>query len=155
MGVEIERKFLVRNRDWFARIYSSARIRQGYLVNEREVSVRVRSIGNEAWLTIKGSARGLSRPEFEYQIPRSDAEQMLASLCQRPLIEKTRYWLHHGQHTWEIDVFEGDNAGLVVAEVELSDPAEDVDLPAWVGKDVSDDPRYLNASLVRRPYRQW
>lgn len=155
MGVEIERKFLVRNRDWFARIYSSARIRQGYMVNEREVSVRVRSIGNEAWLTIKGSARGLSRPEFEYQIPRSDAEQMLASLCQRPLIEKTRYWLHHGQHTWEIDVFEGDNAGLVVAEVELSDPAEDVDLPAWVGKDVSDDPRYLNASLVRRPYRQW
>lgn len=155
MGVEIERKFLVRNRDWFARIYSSARIRQGYLVNERQVSVRVRSIGNEAWLTIKGSTRGLSRPEFEYQIPRADGEQILANLCQRPLIEKTRYWLHHGQHTWEIDVFEGDNAGLVIAEVELSDPAEEVDLPAWVGAEVSDDPRYLNASLVRRPYRQW
>lgn len=155
MGVEIERKFLLRNRDWFARIYSSARIRQGYLANEADVTVRIRTVGNEAWLTIKGPARGMSRPEFEYPIPRADAEQMLANLCRKPLIEKTRYWLNHGDHTWEIDVFEGDNTGLVVAEVELDTVDEDVELPSWVGKEVTDDPRYLNASLVKRPYRQW
>lgn len=155
MGVEIERKFLVRNRDWFARIYSSARIRQGYLANETDISVRVRTVGSEAWLTIKGPARGMSRPEFEYAIPRADAEQMLAHLCRKPLIEKTRYWLNHGDHTWEIDVFEGDNTGLVVAEVELGAVEEDVDLPPWVGDEVTDDSRYLNASLVKRPYRQW
>ena len=155
MGVEIERKFLVRNRDWFARIYSSARIRQGYLVNERDLSVRVRTAGNEAWLTIKGPARGMSRPEFEYPIPRADAEQMLNNLCRKPLIEKTRYWLHHDDHTWEVDVFEGDNAGLVIAEVELGTTDEAVDLPPWAGTEVTDDPRYLNANLVTRPYRQW
>jgi adenylate cyclase len=155
MGVEIERKFLIRNRDWFARIYSSARIRQGYLVNERDLSVRVRTAGNEAWLTIKGQARGMSRPEFEYPIPRADAEQILANLCRKPLIEKTRYWLHHGDHTWEVDVFEGDNTGLVIAEVELGSADETVDLPPWAGEEVTDDPRYLNASLVKRPYRQW
>jgi adenylate cyclase len=155
MGVEIERKFLIRNRDWFARIYSSARIRQGYLVNERDLSVRVRTAGNEAWLTIKGQARGMSRPEFEYPIPRADAEQILANLCRKPLIEKTRYWLHHGDHTWEVDVFEGDNSGLVIAEVELGSADETVDLPPWAGEEVTDDPRYLNASLVKRPYRQW
>ncbi len=155
MGVEIERKFLVRNRDWFSRIHSSARIRQGYLANEQRLTVRVRTAGSEGWLTVKGPVRGMSRAEFEYPIPRADADQMLNNLCQHPLLEKTRYWLRHEGHTWEIDVFEGDNLGLVIAEVELDDPAEDVVLPPWVGTEVTDDPRYLNASLVKRPYRQW
>lgn len=155
VATETERKFLVRNRNWYRQIYSSARIRQGYLVSERNLSIRVRTANTEAWLTVKGPTQGLSRTEFEYPIPLSDAEQMLAHLCRRPLIEKTRYWLNHSNHTWEIDVFEGDNFGLTVAEVELDSPNEDVELPDWVDREVSDDPRYLNANLARRPYRQW
>ncbi|MDX1606667.1 MAG: CYTH domain-containing protein [Candidatus Competibacterales bacterium] len=155
MAVEIERKFLTRNNAWHRQVYSSARIRQGYLVNERNLTVRVRVAGSEARLTLKGPMQGFSRTEYEYPIPVADADQMLVNLCQRPLIEKTRYWLRHGGHTWEIDVFEGDNLGLTVAEVELSYPDEQIELPEWIGKEVSNDPRYLNASLVRRPYRQW
>lgn len=155
MALEIERKFLLRDTGWHGHSYRSARIRQGYLSNEPKLSVRVRTAGNEAWLTIKGPSHTLTRVEYEYSIPLQDAEQMLANLCQRPLIEKTRYWLNYAGHTWEIDVFEGDNLGLTVAEVELSDANETLELPPWVGREISDDPRYLNANLVRRPYRQW
>lgn len=155
MAIEIERKFLLRDTSWHGQSYRSARIRQGYLTNEQRLSVRVRTVGNEAWLTIKGPTQGFARAEYEYPIPLQDGEQMLANLCQRPLIEKLRYWLNYAGHTWEIDVFEGDNLGLTVAEVELSDPDEALELPPWIGREVSDDPRYLNANLVRRPYRQW
>ena len=155
MAVEIERKFLLRDTGWYGHTFRSARIRQGYLINDAGLSVRIRTAGNEAWLTIKGPTHGFTRVEYEYAIPLQDAEQMLAHLCRRPLIEKTRHWLNHAGHTWEIDVFEGDNMGLTVAEVELNDPEEELELPTWVGQEVSNDPRYLNANLARRPYRQW
>ncbi len=155
MGIEIERKFLVKNDDWKRQIQRSEQFRQGYLTNEKHLSVRVRLTDNGARLTIKGATNGLSRTEYEYPIPKDDAEHLLNELCTPPLIEKTRHWLQYGAHTWEVDVFEGDNQGLVVAEVELEDTDEQIDLPDWLGEDVSDDPRYLNASLVRHPYCQW
>ncbi len=155
MAVEIERKFLLRDTGWHGHTFRSARIRQGYLLNDTGLSVRIRTAGNEAWLTIKGPSHGLTRVEYEYAIPLQDAEQMLTNLCRRPLIEKTRHWLNHAGHTWEIDVFEGDNMGLTVAEVELTDPDEELELPTWIGREVSRDPRYLNANLARHPYRQW
>jgi len=155
MGIEIERKFLVKNDDWKRQIQRSEQFRQGYLTNEKHLSVRVRLTDNGARLTIKGATNGLSRTEYEYPIPKDDAEHLLDELCTPPLIEKTRHWLQYGAHTWEVDVFEGDNQGLVVAEVELEDTDEQIDLPDWLGEDVSDDPRYLNASLVRHPYCQW
>lgn len=155
MGIEIERKFLVKNDDWKRQIQRSEQFRQGYLTNEKHLSMRVRLTDNGARLTIKGATNGLSRTEYEYPIPKDDAEHLLDELCTPPLIEKTRHWLQYGAHTWEVDVFEGDNQGLVVAEVELEDTDEQIDLPDWLGEDVSDDPRYLNASLVRHPYCQW
>ncbi len=155
MGIEIERKFLVKNDDWKADVQRSEPFRQGYLLNDKDVSVRVRLTDNGAQLTIKGATSGLSRTEYEYPISTEDAEHLLDELCTPPLIEKTRHWLQHGAHTWEIDVFEGDNQGLVVAEVELDAADESIDLPDWLGEDVSNDPRYLNASLVKHPYSQW
>ena len=157
MGIEIERKFLVKNDSWRVQAYRSERISQGYLMNEKRMSIRIRSTDGQSWLTIKGSSsgNGLTRAEYEYPIPQEDAEHLLKKMCTPPLIEKTRYWVRHGLHIWEIDVFEGDNEGLVVAEVELGCSDESVDLPRWVGEEVSSDPRYLNASLVHRPYCHW
>jgi CYTH domain-containing protein len=114
----------------------------------------VRIAGSKAWLTIKGPSQGIARPEFEYPIPAGDAEQMLA-LCVRPLIEKIRYRIEYRGRFWEVDEFMGDNEGLVTAEIELSAPAEAVELPPWVGAEVSDDPRYFNANLVARPFTRW
>ena len=153
MGTEIERKFLVRGAGW--RVGPGARYRQGYLSSEPERTVRVRVAGAAAWLTIKGATRGIARPEYEYAIPVAEAEELLDGLCQRPLIEKTRYRVDHGAHTWEVDEFHGDNEGLVIAEVEVQDAAEEVALPAWVGEEVSHDPRYFNSNLARHPYRRW
>ena len=155
MGIEIERKFLVGSDQWRAAAGPGTRYRQGYLYAQADGAVRVRVAGDEAWLTVKGATRGIERLEFEYVIPRADAEAMLEHLCRRPLIEKTRYVVPHGGRRWEVDVFEGANAGLVVAEVELPSADAAVDLPAWVGREVSDDPRYYNANLARHPYREW
>ncbi len=154
MAREIERKFLVADPSVVDGLQGVAFV-QGYLSTVPERTVRVRSAGEHAYITVKGMALGSSRPEFEYPIPIADATEMLATLCERPLVEKKRYRLAHAGHTWEVDVFEGDNAGLVVAEVELAHPDEALDLPAWVGAEVTDDPRYLNANLVRRPFRSW
>lgn len=154
MATEIERKFLVKDERW----RSGARgklYRQGYLSTDPERAVRVRIIGERAYLTIKGIISDLSRYEYEYEVPLDDAREMLDRLCQRPLIEKTRYLVEHAGMTWEIDEFAGENAGLVVAEIELDDEDQEIALPPWVGDEVSDDPRYLNANLVRRPYRTW
>jgi CYTH domain-containing protein len=117
--------------------------------------VRVRIAGDAGFLTVKGRAVGASRAEYEYAIPREHAEEMLDQLCQRPLVEKTRYRIPWGGLTWEVDVFHGDNAGLVVAEVELEDEGQAIDLPPWVGREVTGDGRYANASLVARPYATW
>ena len=155
MGTEIERKFLVKDHGWQTQVQRSEQFRQGYLMNEKHLSVRIRSTNDQAWLTIKGATNRLSRTEYEYSIPKDDAEYLLDELCTPPLIKKTRHWLQYGAHTWEVDVFEGDNQGLVVAEVELDDADESIEFPDWLGEDVSDDPRYLNSSLVRHPYCQW
>jgi adenylate cyclase len=155
MATEIERKFLVRDDSWHAGVTATLDFRQGYLHSNPSIAVRVRSAGNEAFLTIKGAAEGISRREFEYAIPVADAEQMLEHLCRRPLIEKRRHLVPIGAHTWEIDVFYGANAGLVVAEIELGHPDEDFERPGWLGEEVSHDPRYYNARLNEHPFSQW
>ena len=154
MAVEIERKFLVDQGLWKPES-EGIRYRQGYLSVQPERVVRVRVAGDRARLTLKGASERLSRLEFEYPIPMDDATILLERMCLRPLIEKTRYRQPFGKHVWEIDVFHGDNAGLIVAEIEISDEAEDFERPPWIGEEVSSDPRYLNANLALRPSRSW
>ena len=122
---------------------------------KRQRTVRVRTLGPRGLLAIKGSAKGVSRLEFEYDIPEADATVMLEQLCEQPLIEKTRFTIRIGPLTWEVDEFNGVNRGLVVAEVELAGAGQRFERPAWVGEDVSNDPRYFNANLVRHPYTTW
>lgn len=154
MPLEIERKFLVDPARWTAP-GTGTHYRQGYLSTDPERSVRVRLADDVAWLTIKGGRVGMTREEFEYAIPVADASAMLDRLCQPPLIEKTRYRVEVAGLTWEVDVFEGDNAGLLLAEVELADEHQDLVLPDWAGREVTDDPRYYNASLARQPFTSW
>jgi CYTH domain-containing protein len=153
MATEIERKFLVRGESW--RGTESRMLRQGYLNRSQEHTVRVRTDGDRAFLTIKGLTSGATRPEFEYAIPIDDANEMLDTLCEKPLIEKRRHLVMHAGKRWEVDEFLGDNIGLVVAELELRREDEAFALPEWVGKEVTHDPRYLNANLVQNPYRLW
>jgi len=153
MGQEIERKFLVTDDAW--RTDNGTLIRQGFLHNEADSTVRVRATGERAFLTIKGAMTGITRTEFEYEIPLEEANQMLDELCQKPLIEKIRHEVHVGGFKWEIDEFLRENAGLVVAEIELKYENQDFPKPDWLGKEVSEDARYLNASLVKKPYSQW
>lgn len=157
MSLEIERKFLVLDDSWRDAARGSAFYRQGYLNNEAETrcSVRVRTSGDCAWLNIKGVTIGAQRREFDYAIPVQDAHVMLDTLSRKPLIEKHRYFVDVGSHTWEIDVFEGDSAGLVVAEIELRSPDEAFEKPAWLGREVTDDVRYYNTSLITHPYKDW
>ena len=154
MGLEIERKFLVIGTAWQT-LAAGALTRQGYLSSAAERTVRVRIAGDQGFLTVKGKSRGLSRAEFEYAIPVEDAAAMLDGLCEKPLIEKTRYRVPFGAHTWEVDEFHGANAGLVVAEVELASADEEPALPPWVGREVSQDARYFNANLVKKPFTTW
>lgn len=155
MATEIERKFLIVNDSWRNSVYRSEHLCQGYLVSDGCRSVRVRIADNRAYLNIKSATLGVSRSEYEYSIPVEDAREILDNLCRKPLLKKTRHYLRHGTHTWEIDVFEGDNAGLIVAEVELSHPDERFLKPAWAGEDVSHERRYYNACLVEHPYKDW
>lgn len=154
MGEEIERKFLVLGDGWREAAHGTA-FRQGFLSTDPERTVRVRVAGERGSLTIKGKTIGTRRAEFEYEIPLADAQWMLDSLCKRPLIEKVRYVLAVGGHTWEVDVFAGENAGLVIAEIELESEDEAFDKPDWVAEEVTDDPRYFNSNLVAKPYRVW
>lgn len=154
MNTEIERKFLVRGTAWKTQ-HGGRRIRQGYLSVEPTRIVRVRSVANRAWLTIKGGTTGIRRNEFEYPLPAGDAQRLLDELCLQPLIDKTRYDIRHGEHLWEIDEFHGANAGLVVAEIELRNESEAFARPPWLGAEVSGDPRYFNSNLVGHPFRDW
>jgi CYTH domain-containing protein len=154
MAREIERKFLVTGDDWRKGARRS-RLSQGYLLAEKGRSVRVRLEDGRGTVTIKGAARGLIRAEYEYSIPARDARELLDRLCEKPLIEKTRHRVRFGGLVWEIDEFVGDNAGLIVAEVELTSARQKVPLPPWIGKEVTRDPRYLNANLFKNPYRRW
>ena len=153
MATEIERKFLVIGDDWKG-LAEGTPYRQGYLNRDLHRTVRVRVAGLSAFLTVKGMTVGTTRQEFEYSIPREDAEELLA-LCDGPLIEKIRYVVEYHGHRWEIDEFSGDNRGLVLAEVELTQENEVIDLPHWVGQEVSDDPRYFNSNLALDPFCRW
>nr|CAA6800965.1 MAG: Adenylate cyclase [uncultured Thiotrichaceae bacterium] len=155
MATEIEHKFLVVNDGWREQVVRSVAYRQGYLSNAKEASVRIRIAGDVANINVKGMTIGVQRPEYEYPIPLVDANEMLDQLCIRPMIEKTRHFVEHGGKIWEIDEFSGDNAGLIVAEIELEQVGEDFDIPDWAGQDVSGVERYYNVALVCYPYSQW
>ena len=150
MGIEIERKFLVTGTAWKENA-TAVPCCQGYLCPGSGVTVRVRTMGGQGFLTVKGRGDGLARPEYEYEIPLAEAREMLATLCVKPLIVKERYRVVHGGLVWEVDEFAGENRGLVLAEVELAQPEQAVSLPDWVGREVSGDSRYYNASLVSNP----
>jgi adenylate cyclase len=154
MGHEIERKYLVDVARWSPRD-NGVHLVQGYLSSRPERVVRVRIAGDSAKLTIKGPTVGVTRTELEYDIPLADAKLMLDTLCERPLIDKHRYVETHGALNWEIDVFHGDNDGLVIAEVELQHEDDAIELPAWAGAEVSHDPRYYNANLLKAPFTTW
>lgn len=153
MAREIERKFLVTGTAWKT-LAPGTLYRQGYLSSVAERTVRVRIAGETAFLTVKGASQGITRTEFEYEIPVADASAMFA-LCERPLIEKTRRRIRFGSFTWDVDEFHGENAGLVLAEVELPGAGIQPDLPPWVGEEVSSDPRYFNVNLAKRPFTTW
>jgi len=154
MPREIERKFLLTDDSWKADVSRAVGMRQGYLNSAPERTVRVRIAGERAYLTVKGPVTGITRPEFEYEIPVAEGLAMM-ELCEQPVIEKTRFYVDVAPHTWEIDVFSGDNEGLVVAEIELHSEGEDFVREAWLGAEVSGDKRYYNSGLVRKPYLSW
>jgi|SoiMethySBSTD1v2_1073268.scaffolds.fasta_scaffold1788361_1 adenylate cyclase len=150
MPIEIERKFLVVGDGWRSGP-PGQRFCQGYLARTDGVTVRVRCAGSRAYLTVKGKADGLVRPEFEYEVPVGEAEAMLTGLCRRPLIEKVRHEVTHEGLVWNVDEFQGENAGLILAEIELDHPNQPVALPPWIGREVTHDPRYRNSRLVDEP----
>jgi adenylate cyclase len=153
MAKEIERKYLVSGESW-KKLTTPTRYRQGYLNSSKERVVRVRTVGEKGYLTIKGITVGASRLEFEYDIPLDDANAML-ELCEKPIIEKNRSKIEHAGLVWEVDEFFGANEGLTVAEVELQSEDQQIDLPDWVGEEVTGDPRYFNSNLISHPYTEW
>ncbi len=155
MAQEIEHKFLICNDSWRSQVHKSIKYKQGYMVSDHKRSVRIRISDNMAWINFKSAVVGTSRNEFEYEIPLQDGIDMLKQLCQQPILEKTRYFVHHEQHLWEIDVFEGDNQGLIVAEIELNDINESFAIPDWAGQEVTHDLRYYNNSLCTTPFNKW
>jgi len=159
MGIEIERKFLLKNDNWKSLVTETHMIKQGYLQSGLEASqqssVRVRISNKSANINVKSVELSIVRQEFEYAIPLHDAEQMLATLCGDIIIEKTRYYVPYASHLWEVDVFSGSNTGLQIAEVELGDIDEKFEKPGWAGDEVSDDERYYNIYLLKFPYNKW
>jgi len=153
MGIEIERKYLVKNDSWKAGADKGRLCRQGYLLSNGGATVRIRVIGEKAFLTVKGASSGISRTEFEYEIPTVDAEALL-ELCDN-LVEKVRYLISYAGMVWELDVFAGANEGLIMAEIELESEGQEVGLPEWAGEEVSGDPRYYNACLAKHPFTRW
>jgi CYTH domain-containing protein len=154
MGTEIERKFLVRD-DSFRSLAQGTRYRQGYLNSVKERVVRVRTIDDKGFLTIKGITTGATRAEYEYEIPVKEAEAMLDELCEQPLIEKNRYKIAHKGFIWEVDEFFGENRGLIFAEVELESEDQQFDKPDWITDEVTGDPKYFNSNLIQNPYKNW
>lgn len=155
MPIETEFKYLVKPAEWAGIIPErSVHIRQAYLARNEQVTVRIRLAGDKAYLTIKGRSKGVSRPEFEFEIPLPEAMDMFETF--KPVaIEKTRHYVRHAGHTWEVDVFEGLNAGLIIAEIELQHEDESYEIPQWVGDDVTHDKRYANTRLAVHPYSTW
>jgi len=156
--IEIEHKFLIKNDDWKATASEGVRYQQGYIATTNDTTVRVRIAGDKGYLTLKGprgGEEGISCTEFEYEIPLADAESMIEELVDSPLIDKHRYLVIHQGKTWEIDIFSGDNAGLAVAEIELTSEHEGFEIPSWAGACVSEDSRYGNYSLAKVPFKDW
>lgn len=154
MAQEIERKFLVADPS-FLKSLTGSQIKQGYIPGTERSAARIRIRGSSAFLTLKSETRGITRSEFEYEIPVVDAEEMLKTLCAPPHIEKTRYVMEWKGHTWEVDVFHGGNEGLIVAEIELATADQAFEKPPWLGREVSQDVRYFNSNLAHCPYGNW
>jgi adenylate cyclase len=154
MSKEIERKFLVKNQD-FKKFSRGIFIQQGFLSSVKERVVRIRVTGHQAFLTIKGITKGSTRTEFEYEIPREDAEVIMNDLCEKPFIEKFRYRIKSGDVVWEVDEFKGLNEGLVIAEIELTSESQVFELPDWIGAEVTDNPLYYNSNLITKPFSTW
>ena len=154
MGKEIERKFIVEGNE-YKELSKAVLYRQGYLCSDMKRTVRVRVCGNKGYITVKGKSRGSTRPEYEYEIPADDANEMLENLCEKPIIEKFRYKYSFEGFIWEIDEFLGENQGLVIAEIELPDENTKFSKPVWIGKEVTGMPEYYNSSLVQNPYKNW
>lgn len=155
MGTEIEKKYLIVNEEWRNNADEGIYMVQGYMGSNEKSSIRVRINGDTANLNIKSKTIGIQRNEYDYPLPVNEAKEILENLCDKPYIEKTRYHVIHQEHEWEIDVFSGDNDGLIVAEIELESVDEEFALPNWAGEEVSDDPRYYNVCLVTHPYKEW
>jgi len=155
MATEIERKFTVTNDSWRDNVRKTRHYRQGYFGGGGKASFRIRVDGERASLNIKSATLGVQRSEYEYEVPLIEANELLDQLCERPIIEKTRHFVDFGGNTWEIDVFEGDNDGLIVAEIELNSTDQVFALPPWAGAEVSHDARYYNVNLVKHPYKLW
>lgn len=155
MALEIEHKFLLANEEWRSQVEKSVYFKQGYLSSTKQNSIRVRISDTNAWINIKSAVIGTHRLEYEYEIPLSDAKEILDELCHKPLIEKQRHYITHANNIWEIDEFMGENSGLIVAEVELSEIGENFDRPSWIGAEVTHDLRYYNNSLCQNPYANW
>jgi len=155
MPIEIERKFLLASENWRDEVVRSSRIRQGYLGKIDKASVRIRVQGEKANINVKSATLGMSRAEYEYEIPLNEAQEMLDQLCARPQVDKTRYIVEKGNHIWEIDEFYGENEGLIVAEVELGSEDEVYEKPEWLGAEVTEDPRYYNVNLRAHPFKDW
>ncbi len=151
MGIEIERKFLLKNEDWRSEVKSKTIIKQGYLNSQKEKTVRVRVRNDKGYLTIKGINLNATRQEFEYEIPITDAELLLL-LCEMPIIEKIRNIILDDGKMWEIDEFERENKGLILAEIELDSEEEKFRIPSWLGEEVTHDTRYFNSNLLAHPY---
>ena len=154
MAIEIERKFLVK-RIPEDKIKYSHNIKQGYVVSDKQKVIRIRKKMNDFFITIKGNKNSISRFEFEYKIPKNDAYQLFKHFCKEGIIEKTRHYIEHKGHTWELDVFHGENEGLVVAEIELKSEIEEFSLPDWVDVEVTHQEKYFNMNLLSNPYNMW
>jgi len=155
MGTEIERKYLVVSDAWRAAVARRRRFEQGYLAITADCAVRVRIDGDQAHLNIKNATLDIERQEYEYPVPLSDAREMLDTLCVGRSLSKVRHWVEHRGDTWEVDVFEGANRGLVLAEIEVADREQPIAIPEWAGREVSGDERYLNSYLAVTPYTSW
>lgn len=154
MALEIERKYLTKSLEW-KHLGTRKFYRQGYLMISKDLTIRIRTIEKKSFVTIKGNRNGISRTEFEYQIPFKDATEMLNKMCEKPIIEKYRTSIKINDLVWEVDEFIGENNGLVVAEVELTDEDQVISLPNWIGQEVTSELRYTNSYLVKHPFKDW
>ncbi len=154
MAIEIERKFLLKGND-YRDLAKGIYYHQGYLSSNEQRIVRVRIIGNRGYIAIKEASIGAARLEFEYEIPFSDANEILLKLCEKPNIEKYRYKVQIGNLVWEVDEFHGDNKGLIIAEIELNSEDQTFEKPSWIGEEVTGDPKYYNVNLVKKPFNTW